>query len=190
MSDVISQGKPGQQWGICGFVSVLNALHEQGKLEEFGSALSIDQIQQRLGAELITYLKQVDVEKPQLAADILSFTRSFGEPYSKWGIADICNCIKEDTKKPGVALPPSAVQDYMDAVRLKSTLMMLQDPAFTRDALLKHRDCIVGCGRAPKSAAEKGLRHRVYVNKDGCLLSWDKRTDLTKSPLPQAVVDN
>lgn len=136
---------------------MLNALHEQGKLEEFGSALSIDQIQQRLGAELITYLKQIDVEKPQLAADILAFTRSFGEPYSKYrSIADICNCIKEDTKKLDVALPPSAVQDYMDAVRLKSTLMMLQDPAFTRDALLKHRDCIVGCGRAPKSAARRG----------------------------------
>ena len=40
------------RWGICGFVSVLNALHEAGPLVRFGQGLSIDQIHERLAVDL------------------------------------------------------------------------------------------------------------------------------------------
>lgn len=202
MSDVIRQSIAGEGWGVCGFVSVLNALHEQGKLEEFGNKLTTPQIQERLGAEIITYLKMTEVDRPVIAGAILAYTKSFGGAYAKYtSITDICNRIKAQLTNvktltdwfslkdaTGIALPPSAVQDYIKWAGLQSTLKTLPDPSFTPAELLKYKNCIVGCGRDPKGDAEHGLRHWVYVDQGGCLLNWGVRTDLNTSPLPQAVV--
>ena len=192
---IVDQGK----WGICGFVGVLNALHEQGRLQEFGKNLSLDQIQQRLGAEVITYLKMTSVERPKIAAEILAFTQSFGDPYDKFkSIDDICRRIAAEVAivRPdgdwacnqggiGVGMTVAAVQDYIDFAGLKSKLKTLASPPFTKDELLKHRDCIIGCGRDPKqSPTNDGLRHWVYVDPKGCLLNWGVKTDLTKEALP------
>ena len=52
MSGVIDQGN----WGICGFVSVLNALAQDGKLMAYYN-VNMQQMQQRLGPELVGYLR-------------------------------------------------------------------------------------------------------------------------------------
>jgi len=203
MNGIIKQGNANNQWGVCGFVSVLNALHQEGKLTSFGHTLSMDEIQQRLGAEIITYLKMTAVERPAIANAILTYTQSFGHPYSGYtSINDICNRIAAELRKIhnpadwtnfqggiGVAMPAAAVQDYVDFVGLKSKLPAANNPPFTSGELLKHRDCIVGCGREPRSDPENGLRHWVYIDKNGCLLNWGVKTDLKSSPLPQAVID-
>jgi hypothetical protein len=194
MSGVIDQGR----WGICGFVSVLNALHEQGKLKEFGKDLPLNDIQQRLGAELITYLKMTKVERPAIASAILAFTQSFGPPYSGYkGIDDICTRIATEmtkTRPPGemyynqggmgIALPPQAVQDYVRFAGLKANPTLVGTLPFTKDELLKHKDCIIACGRDPKTDQYSGLRHWIYVNPQGCLVNWGTSTDLTKDSLP------
>ena len=203
MSDVIGQSIAGQEWGVCGFVSVLNALHEQGKLEEFGNKLSTPQIQERLGAEIITYLKMTEVDRPAIADAILDYTQSFGDAYKNYtSITDICNRIKAQLTNvrtltdwyklknaTGIALPPSAVQDYIRWAGLQSTLETLPDPSFTPAELRKYKNCIVGCGRDPKAGAYHGLRHWVYVDQGGRLLNWGVRTDLNTSPLPQEVIE-
>jgi hypothetical protein len=203
MNGVIKQGNAANQWGVCGFVGVLNALHQEGKLQSFGRTLSMNEIQQRLGAEIITYLKMTEIERPKIASSILTYTQSFGPPYSGYtSINDICNRIAAEVRTGrgptdwtnfqggiGVAMPASAVQDYAAFAGLKSTLPPVNDAPFTEEEVLKHRDCIVGCGRAPKTDPENGLRHWVYIDKNGCLLNWGVKTDLNTSPLPQAVLD-
>ena len=199
MSGVIDQGS----WGICGFVSVLNALHEQGKLKEFGKDLPLTDIQQRLGAELITYLKMTKVERPAIANAILTFTQSFGSPYNTFkSIEDICARIATEMTKMlppdemyynqggfGVALPPDAVQDYVRFAGLKARATQTISRNFSRDELVKLRDCIVACGRDPKKDMYNGLRHWIYVNPQGCLVNWGTSTDLTTNPLPQELKD-
>ncbi|BDG72793.1 hypothetical protein [Roseomonas fluvialis] len=69
------------EWGICGFVSVLNALHEAGPLVRFGHALSIDQIHERLAVEVVTFLKFVAAHEAIADGD----TRVIG---SRAGLAD------------------------------------------------------------------------------------------------------
>jgi hypothetical protein len=203
MNDIIKQGNATNQWGVCGFVSVLNALHQEGKLQSFGRTLNIDEIQQRLGAEIITYLKMTAIGRPGIANSILTYTQSFGAPYSGYkSINDICNRIASEVRKAhnpgdwtnfqggiGVAMPASAVQDYVEFVGLKSTLPAVNNAPFTKSELVKYRDCIVGCGREPRTDPENGLRHWVYIDKNGCLLNWGVKTDLNTSSLPQAVID-
>jgi hypothetical protein len=193
MSGIINQGAGHNAWGICGFVGVLNALHQDGKLTEFGSSLSQNQIEQRLGGEIITFLKMTAVERPDIAAAIVAFTQSFGMPYSSYvDIADICRRIAVEMQRPtvgtlGIALPPLAVAQYAKFAGLNASWKIFQSAGFTRDNLLDCRGCIIGCGREPKTDPYNGLRHWVYVNPKGCLLNWGVSTDLTKQDIPQAV---
>lgn len=193
MNGIVKQGA----WGACGFVSVLNALHGQGKLTEFGAELSLAQINERLGAELITYLKMTSVQRPKIAAEILAYTKTFGPPYSGYtSINDICIRIATEVRSNtlptdpgakqagiGIAMPVSGVQDYVTFAGLKSTLKTVFNPPFVRTELLKHKDCIVGCGRGDKTVPGGGLKHWVYVNPNGVLLNWGSKTDL-KSASP------
>lgn len=205
MNGIIQQGNAKNEWGVCGFVSVLNALHQAGELESFGRALGLAEIQQRLGAEIITYLKMTAVERPAIANGILAYTQTFGHPYSSYtSINDICNRIAAQLRtiqNPadwtnfqggiGVAMPPEAVVDYVDFVGKRSTLTKWDRgaPVFSAAELVKHRNCIVGCGRVPRTDPHNGLRHWVYVDANGCLLNWGVTTDLNTSALPQAVVE-
>lgn len=192
MVGVINQG-PGNQWGVCGFVGVLNALHEDGKLQEFGKELSLASINQRVGPEVLTYLKMRSVEKPGITDAVLAFTKTFGTPYDQYqNIGQICDDIKKVVKDAkgsvGVAMPIEAVEDYIAWVGLKSS-RRLESNTFTSQSLLTYKGCIVGCGYGGKNAPYFGLRHWVYVNPKGCLLNWGESIDLTTKPLPKGVAD-
>lgn len=190
MPGVINQG-PGNQWGICGFVGVLNALHQQGKLKEFGQELSTASVNQRVGPEVITYLKMRSVEKPEITDAILAFTKSFGTPYDQYRtIGEICDDIAAAVRSGqgtiGVAMPLEAIEDYVAWVGLKAS----RRPAsttFTAASLLQYKGCIVGCGRGAKAPPYYGLKHWVYVDPAGNLLNWGTSIDLTKNALPQNV---
>ncbi len=199
MSGVILQGNQAGQWGVCSFVGVLNALYEQGELETRGRTLTIEEIQQRLGSELIGYLKFVTVSDPTLAARILKYTQSFRSVYETYkSLDDICTRIELQVRNSdwanmqdgiGIGMPADAVQSYCEHLGLKSTLKTLTDPPFTCSELVKQTRCIVGCGRGPKTDLEHGLRHWVYVNKDGIMKNWGVETNLKTQPLPQSVLD-
>ena len=192
MVGVINQG-PGNAWGICGFVGVLNALHQQGKLKEFGKELSLASINERVGPEVLTYLKMRSVEKPAITDAILAFTKTFGSPYDQYTtIGEVCsdieNAVRSGNGAIGVAMPLEAIEDYVDWVGLKSSRRH-DSSTFTSASLLQYKGCIVGCGRGAKSAPYFGLKHWVYVDPSGNLLNWGTSIDLTKSALPKAVTD-
>lgn len=202
MSDTqsIDQGRS----GTCGFVSVLDVLHRLGRLKQMdGRRMTLGEIHQRLGAEMITYLKMGEVERPTITQGILAFTQSFGVPYSGYtSIQDICRRIEAEMEVGprnasdwtnyqggiGVGFPPAAVVDYLKSVGLNGTQKPgVNSPAYTAQELLKHKDCIVGCGRTDRNSPYGGLRHWVYVTPDGKVCTWGKVTDLTREGLPKSL---
>src|ERR1700722_14014274 len=70
MAEIIDQ----DQWGICGFVSVLNGLRAAGLLTKVSKdgdeELSLEEIQTRLYAEIVTYLKYLVFTKSPLVKQI------------------------------------------------------------------------------------------------------------------------
>ena len=75
MSDVIDQ----KRWGICGFVSVLNGLRAAGQLTKLtgggSTEMSLKEIQTRLYAEIVAYLKYLVFMESPLVAQIEDITR-------------------------------------------------------------------------------------------------------------------
>ena len=203
MSDTksIDQGKS----GTCGFVSVLDAMNRLGRLthmEKGRGNLTLGEIHQRLGAEMITYLRMTEIERPAIARDILAFTQSFGAPYSSYAsIQDICRRIENELLVGprnssdwtnyqggiGVGFPPDAVLDYLNFVGLKGEQKSVNGPTYTAQELLKHKDCIVGCGPTDRGSPYGGLRHWVYVTPDGKVCTWGTVTDLSSTGLPASL---
>ena len=184
---VIKQGK----WGICGFVSVLNALHQRNKIQEFGKDLTELQIEQRLGAEMITYLQITKVENPVLAKEICEFTASFGPPYSNFDTIDkMVAKIKTDVvngtalkfKGFGVGLPMTAVEDYITKHAGLKCGSFTKVEALSTTTLAAHKDTIVGVG------GEDKLEHWIYVDHDGVLMNWGNNYQLSdKTAGPEGV---
>lgn len=176
MGGIVKQGK----WGVCGFVSVLNALHTHGKLEEFGKGLSLAAVQKRLVAEIITYLKVRNLQNPAIADEILQFTKSFGHPYNAYtGMPDLIRHLERELKNSahdtasvinqggiGVAMPTNAVADYVDFAGAHCTIKKTVPTSLSQASLKKHRECAVGIGYGG------GLKHWVYVDNGGNLFNW------------------
>ncbi|HWT08136.1 MAG TPA: hypothetical protein VN329_03165 [Roseomonas sp.] len=192
MSGVVDQAR----WGICGFVSVLNALHEDKKLEEFGRELSLAEIHARLTAEVITFLKITEQTRPELAAEIIRFSKALGGTADS--IAELCGIMKDlvlaldgmdclPTGKRGVAvaMPPEGIVAYLEDIGLPSKLDCGPYRLDT-GVMASLRNCVVGVGRQEAPDDYGHLKHWVYVNAQGHLLNWAKRTDLTKEPLPDS----
>jgi hypothetical protein len=179
-------------WGVCGFVGVLNALHQRGKLKSFDKSLTIDQIHDRLGAEILTYLKLTKVEKPELGMDILKFTQSFGEPYSNYkSLDEIIDHFKLTydgmmPKQLGVALSAKVIEDYARSAGLTPTVQVLKSTTYDNASLLTLSGCIVGLGDGNDlDNPWGGLKHWVYVTPEGHLLNWGIDVDLHgKTQLP------
>jgi hypothetical protein len=199
MGAILDQGK----WGVCGFVGVLNGLHQAGRLKEFGTELFLDPIKVRLRAGMITDLAMTEVGRPAIAAGILAFIRSFGHPDSTdKSVDDICTRIAaepttiatvEDWTNNqggiGVGLPPHAAEDDLRVTGLTPARKTVVFPPVTRDALPLRRNRVIGLGRNPHSAPDNGLKHRVFVDGNGVPMNWGKQNDLTKEPLPQPMLD-
>ncbi|WP_366653808.1 hypothetical protein [Fodinicurvata sp. EGI_FJ10296] len=176
MGGIVKQGK----WGVCGFVSVLNALHMNGKLKEFGTELGIESVQKRLVAEVITYLKVRNLQNPTITNEILTFTKSFGHPYNRYtGVPDLIRHLERELKSSahdtasvinqggiGVAMPTNAVADYADFAGAQCSIKRTVPTSLSQASLIKHRECAVGIGY------NGGLRHWVYVDNNGNLYNW------------------
>ena len=191
MSGVIDQAR----WGICGFVSVLNALHEDGRLEEFVPGLSVAEIQARLGAEVITFLRMVRQEDPDLADDIVTFSlRLGGGPEDT--IEAICRKIRDyvlaadGTVKQAigwdgvvVAMPPRGILEFLHRAGLSAKL---DDRTYNLSTarLASLRNCVVGVGYMKPPEDYGYLKHWVYVNRNSEVLNWGTRRNLKTEGLP------
>lgn len=190
MGNVIDQ----QRWGICGFVSVLNSMHEDGLLKEFGTGLTIDDIHGRLAVEVLEYLRIIEQEKPGLAAEIVEFSRKLGGTASS--LSDLCLTIRTKAFVASklqrlaqgwegiiVAMPPDGMLDYLKRVGLNAA----EKPSpfsLTAASLGSYRNCVVGVGNNDPPYDYISLKHWVFVNRDGVLLNWGERIDLKTEPLP------
>lgn len=184
MAGVIDQG----QAGVCGFVSVLNAMAQSGVLMQHYN-VSLEQMQARLGPELITWLKVKSVEDRDLVKSILEFSASFGSDYD-YGtvetlIREIETAFLDGTLTSGntvlVAMPPDGLATYLKEVfRLESVAIAhYYTKANAPSELAAFRNAVVGLG-GTGTKMYNDLRHWVYVDKDGFLYNWGSRCDLAK----------
>ncbi|MDD2659022.1 MAG: hypothetical protein PHY54_04965 [Methylococcales bacterium] len=186
--------------GVCGFVSVLHALSERdGGLvgETVGQGSGI--LHQRLGAEMKTYLRMTQIERPGIAQDIEEFSRTF-DGFENFTINEAITKIEQAARTDnffqmqwkydaklglcgGVAMPLNAVLDYLNFVGLRSKMKFTNAKlVFTQCELRKYKDCIVGVGNKSQSNTKyRGLRHWVYVDKNGYLWNWGNKKEMKKS---------
>jgi hypothetical protein len=183
-NEVVDQGK----WGICGFVAVLNALHQAGTLKEFGRNLTLEDIRNRLGAELVTFLKIIEQENQDIAKEIVVFTNSFGPPYNTYDRIDkFITKIEEDLRKApkdtekiidqgpkfGIAMTANAVKLYLEKFANFSIQEKQFSGSFNANNLPTYKNCVIGLG------TDGQLKHWVYMDKGGHLYNWGKKGDLT-----------
>ncbi|MBL1202148.1 MAG: hypothetical protein RMY62_001920 [Nostoc sp. ZfuVER08] len=181
-NQIVNQG----QWGICGFVAVLNALHQTGTIKEFGKGLTLEDINKRLGAELVTFLKIIKEENPDIGTEIVKFTQSFGSPYNSYkSIDQLVEKIKQDlinssiltetiinTPGFGIAMTADAVKLYLEKF---ANLSIEAKKQLDIGKLSQYKNCVIGLGNDNK------LKHWVYIDKEGYLYNWgNKQKDLTE----------
>lgn len=195
MTDVIDQSKWG---GVCGFVSVLHGLRSRSNITSLGKTMSTADLEASLGAEMITYLKMTQIERPQLAADIITYTKTWGGTYASITMDSMIQEIKTtvltksttgtwgDRGAIGCALPPTAVEDYLRHVGLKyKRILDGSRQSFSHSVMGGYKDCIVGVGATSEANnGWNGLRHWVYVTKAGVMMNWAKGTKLDASADP------
>ena len=207
MADIVDQDR----WGICGFVSVLNGLRAAHKLTKWtdgkSSELSLPEIQTRLYAEIVTYLKYLVFTKSPLVAqieEISSICSPSGTP--KRNIDQIVRFIEgrlreiatnggsessiqkqmqaliqgEGDNSITVAMTPDSLVDYMTWAGVKNAVnAKLETTMNTSDNLLTHKNCIIGVGgKVDAKAKYNGLQHWIYVDKEGVLNNWGDKTPL------------
>jgi hypothetical protein len=190
VSGVIDQGR----WGTCGFVSVLNSLYEDGQVKEFGSNLTLNAIHTRLAVEVLEYLRTIEQQNPELAAEIVEFSGKLGGRART--IGELCLDIRArvvDADSTGglaqawegvvVAMPPHGILDYLKRIGLQA----VEKPSpftLTAATLSGFRNCVVGVGNTDPPYDYISLKHWVFVNRKGVMLNWAERLDLTTEALP------
>jgi hypothetical protein len=176
MAEIIDQ----DQWGICGFVSVLNGLRTAGLLTKMTAngarAMSLDEIQTQLYAEIVAYLKYLVFTTSPLVQQIekLSFHLApKGEP--KRNIFQLVQFIEgrlrtiagvkgrdEESIRQGmrrlianmkkrnqvtIAMTPDALVDYLQWTGVKNAMnLQITTTMNTGENLLAHKNCIIGIG--------------------------------------------
>jgi hypothetical protein len=208
MSDIVNQDR----WGICGFVSVLNGLRAAGQLTKLSGGqspeMSLKEIQTRIYAEIVTYLKYLVFMESPLVAQIEEISRICspkGTP--KRNIQQIVQFIEGRLRKIAaqhgphesslqghmraliggekdnnvtVAMTPDALVDYMKWAGVKNAMdLNITTTMNTSDNLLTYRNCIIGLGERPgPDSPYNGLEHWIYVDGNGILNNWGKKTVL------------
>jgi len=197
------------KWGICGFVSVLNGLREAGKLTKYSGGiqvnLSLEEIQTRIYAEIITYLRYQSFTKSAVGKEIVDITNALSQPPNpqRGSIEEIIAAIeahvrsteKEKTTKKQqdlikttevvVAMSPNALVDYLKWVGVKNPVLRTPNQVMNNgSALRKHKNCVVGVGEHAGGNKWNGLEHWMYVDKDGVLFNWGDQIVLSDSMTP------
>lgn len=201
-----------ENWGVCGFVSALQAAHANAKkIEIDGKPLS-----SKFNMEVATRQDVLATSHSLLkhfihifdnncssdkATSIVAFTRQFGEDFRKpdktvSALSDYCGMMYNDSsfldttgsKKPalGFAMTPEGM-DFL----LKSILSFKINP-FRRitasewkdikekdKGLAQFKNVIAGFSREKADTPDNyyGLKHWVYIDKDGYPYSWGSKYD-------------
>ena len=204
MSEIVNQGN----WGICGFVSVLNGLRAAGKLTKWTASgsvsFSLPEIQTRIYAEIVTYLKYLIFTRSPLLQqieDISHLCKPKGE--TERSVADMVRFIEELLRGIGgkkgvaektmqtlivegvtedftIAMTPDSLLDYMTWAGVKNAKdLKVETTQNTSDNLMIYTNCIIGLGERPGLRKYNGLEHWIYVTPDGVLNNWGEKTTLT-----------
>jgi hypothetical protein len=177
MPKIIDQDR----WGICGFVSVLNGLRTAGLLTKWTEGgeveMDLDEIQTRLYAEILTYLKYLVFTNSPLVEQIEEITehlrpqnetrrtlpvlityiegrlRQIGSQTNLLESrirSEMRSLISEEGGDLGVtiSMTPDAIVDYMRWVGVKNaTNLKIKRTMNNGGNLLKYKNCIIGIGQ-------------------------------------------
>ena len=169
-------------WGICGFTSAIGALHQNGLLgDSIKQAISKDQLNTRILAEIKSYFVLLQSQKHQVLIDeIEAFTKTF-KGYKDFSLQSYINGVngiainapKRRDKQFSVAMPPSAVTDYLRQMGGMKLVQLIDNPN------TKFNNVILGFGdkTANNRARWKGLGHWVYMNNN-ILYNWGEKQTL------------
>jgi hypothetical protein len=213
MPNIIDQDR----WGICGFVSVLNGLRKAGlltKMTDTGEEkMDLKEIQTRLYAEIVTYLKYLLFTESPLVAQIQEISYALapkGTP--KRSLRQIIDFIEGRLRKIAkqkdqressirgmmrtlitgehennitVAMTPDALLDYMKWVGLKNAQdLKVLTTMNNGQNLLAHKNCILGLGeKQGPGVLYNGLEHWIYIDDEGVLQNWGEKTTLKAGDL-------
>ncbi|MFK7797928.1 MAG: hypothetical protein AB8E82_10780 [Aureispira sp.] len=162
-----------QTWGFCGFISILSHLNSRRPLAEIPSD---HQVVTRMGAEVITQLRIMSIEEPNLTDEIVQFTNQFSTLVDTPHFEDIeqviafveARLLQFDAGQhqgnnfiAGVALPPNAVRSILNRLDLN-----IEHEGQQLDRLTS---VIIGIGSTgnPDNINYNNLTHWIYLDPNG-----------------------
>ena len=183
--------------GVCGFVSVIHGILLSKGDSDGLDGLSQNELEYNLGLSILEFLKYAKTSKPEIAAELVSFTQTFGGVHASKTIDTLIQecqksvlAIKAGTETSGakvteagwgVAMTKNALMAYITWVGARATEVAHSD-AWTKENLSKFRNCVCGVGdSAQRNTPFLGLRHWVYINEAGEMYNWGATTPMTKS---------
>jgi len=181
---ILSISQLNRGWGICGFASALGALHQNGILvKPIDHAVMNNQLKTHVLEEIKSYLFALDSSNQSLLLDeITRFTRSFKgfETFTIRGYINHINAIgisapKLDDNQFSIALPPTAVADYLRRIGGFRNVQLIDQPAARFD------NVILGISDGDKRRIRwKGLGHWVYKKSNAAIYNWGQKETLSQ----------
>ena len=189
--------------GVCGFVSVVHGILLSSSDSNALDGLSKNELEYNLGLSVLEFLRYAKVSKPEVATEMVNFTRAFGGAHANKTIDSLIQecqtavqAIKGGTNGNkateagwGVAMTKNALKEYIKWVGGTATEVPHTD-VWSQQNLRNFRNCVCGVGNtAHRNTQYLGLRHWVYINEAGQMYNWGATTDLANSadrPYPRA----
>ena len=193
--------------GVCGFVSVIHGILLSKNDGDALNGLSQDELEYNLGLSILAFLKYVKLSKPEIADELVRFTRTFGGVHANKTIDTLIlecqksvNAIKlsggtQGAKATeagwGIAMTKNALMAYIDWIGAKATEIP-HNGVWCKENLSNFKNCVCGVGdNANINNGFLGLRHWVYINEAGYMYNWGVKTQMTISPdRPYEVMPN
>ena len=181
--------------GVCGFVSVIHGILLSKDDGNALDGLSRNELEYNLGSSILEFLKFVRGNRPAVAAELVSFTQTFGGVHANKTIDSLiqeCQRAVESIKGGttgakatesgwGVAMTKNALLEYIKWIGASATEVQ-HNGVWTQQNLRSFKKCVCGVGdSAQKDTPFLGLRHWVYINEAGEMYNWGAKTKMNNS---------
>lgn len=164
-------------WGVCGFVAAFQAANINQKP---AAVLGQDSY-----ATLMPLIDRFVTAHPELAAELLNFTASFGEAYIYKTVKEVTDKMHADTTMStaiGLAMTANGVSKLCKDLGFANYNFIGTTPANSTLNLdkLPYKNAIYGIARAAAvgdrpNNFRSGLVHWIYVDAQGNALTWAKK---------------
>jgi hypothetical protein len=159
-----------KNWGVCGFVSAIQAAWSNGKLDKTAEKDSYK--------ILLPKIENFCNKNQGLHEELKKFTEVFGEEFKYPSLEHVVEEMKKDTtmsKSIGIAMTGKAMSKLCKDLKLTNTDFH-GTTSTTNELKFSYRNTIYGLGkREAKGNFRYGLLHWVYVDNNGDLMTWGKK---------------